>query len=140
MLARTTFALLCILASDVTLDAAAPPQSPRDAYGDPLPPGAVARLGTVRLRHVDVVRGLVYSADGKTLAAGTSACAVCLWDVAGGRPRVLTPDNRDRGEPILVAFLAQGKQVLSVSKWERFEGRSLNDDKDPEQKTDYFVE
>jgi WD40 repeat protein len=51
-----------------------------DRFGDLLPEGAIARLGTVRLKHVDLdcITCLVYSRDGKMLAA------------AGARPRVVT--------------------------------------------------
>jgi WD40 repeat protein len=54
-----------------------------DFYGDPLPAGAVARLGTVRLFHEDGYH-IAYSANGKILASAGSR-AVLLWDAATGR-------------------------------------------------------
>src|SRR5262245_7519236 len=62
-----------------------------DRHGDPLPPGAVARLGTVRWRPNAEIAALVYSADGKTLLAGGTIPGygsdpyrgyLALWDVA----------------------------------------------------------
>jgi WD40 repeat protein len=75
--------------------AAAPPPAPAaadaeprprtDRHGDPLPPGAIARLGTVRFRGV---RGSpAFSPDGKRLAAatGTAGENVTVWELASGR-------------------------------------------------------
>ena len=56
-----------------------------DRYGDPLPPGAIARLGTVRLRHGRPVHSVVFSRDGKTAIAGDSFGFIIYWDVATGR-------------------------------------------------------
>src|SRR5205823_3534926 len=56
-----------------------------DLYGDPLPPGAVARLGTIRLRHHDA-SGVTFSKDGKRLISFSSwDGAVCVWDAASGK-------------------------------------------------------
>ena len=54
-----------------------------DRYGDALPPGAFARLGTVRFRHSGWAGPLAYSPEGKTLlSAGRS---IRFWDVATGK-------------------------------------------------------
>jgi WD40 repeat protein len=55
-----------------------------DLCGDPLPEGAVARMGTVRFRHAGTIGGISYSPDGKTLAS-CSVGMIHLWDVATGR-------------------------------------------------------
>lgn len=55
-----------------------------DSYGDPLPPGTLARLGTVRLRHA-MGQVVAFSADGKTLTSIGADQAARIWDVASGR-------------------------------------------------------
>src|SRR5206468_2925617 len=56
-----------------------------DGHGDPLPDGAVARFGTVRLWHPGGVVQLAYSPDGRTLVSvgGDGRCRV--WDAATGK-------------------------------------------------------
>ena len=51
---------------------------------DPPPPGAVARLGSTRLRHADRPTCVAFSADGKRLVSGGNDGVVSVWDVATG--------------------------------------------------------
>src|SRR5260370_42592953 len=60
---------------------------PTDRYGDPLPVGAIARLGTLRFRHAGQVVAVVYSPDGKLLATAGYDETVRLWETAGGKEK-----------------------------------------------------
>jgi RNA polymerase sigma factor (sigma-70 family) len=56
---------------------------PRDIHGDPLPPGAVARLGTLRLRAQ--VTAFAFSPDGRVLATVGRGPGPRLWSIPSGR-------------------------------------------------------
>ncbi len=57
-----------------------------DRHGDPLPPGAVARYGTIRLRHGPEPIALAFSHDGKILGSiSTTDNGVRLWDPVTGK-------------------------------------------------------
>jgi RNA polymerase sigma factor (sigma-70 family) len=56
-----------------------------DIHGDPLPPGAVARVGTIRLRPGDALSALAFSPDGKTLASGHWGHGIQVWETATGK-------------------------------------------------------
>ncbi|MBL8797042.1 MAG: sigma-70 family RNA polymerase sigma factor [Planctomycetia bacterium] len=70
-----------------------------DVFGDPLPPHALARLGTVRMRHP----GLVFVTclpDGKR-AITSSNDGPRLWDIASGKEiRRFTRSAEDDGSPL----------------------------------------
>src|SRR6185437_7581865 len=85
-----------------------------DLFGDPLPPGARARLGTVRLRQRGEIRQFSFSPDGKVLAAASDDDRVCLWDVATGR-ELRCLDNATAGIEPGVAFSPDGKILATGS-------------------------
>lgn len=90
------------------------PQVRKDRYGDPLPPGAVARLGTVRWRHGDMAFALAYSPNGKTIATTGVGRALVLWDADTGKElRVFST----HGQPLGVAFSPDGKWIATTQRW-----------------------
>ncbi len=56
-----------------------------DRHGDPLPPGAVQRLGTARLRHGNVIPAIAFAPDGKTVASGSHDQTIALWEAGTGK-------------------------------------------------------
>src|SRR5438876_8554252 len=69
--------------------AAAPPERgpmPHlvDLYGDPLPEGAVARLGSVRLRHPGL-KDFAFLPDGKTAVTVGQDQMARWWDLKSGK-------------------------------------------------------
>lgn len=65
--------------------AAETPAPKVDALGDPLPPGALARMGSARLHHGRNVRKVAVSGDGKLIASVDSDDAVKLWETETGK-------------------------------------------------------
>ncbi len=91
-----------------------------DLYGDPLPPGAIARLGTVRYRseHGDTPEALAFS-DNKSVVALTwdfrqLRSSLRWWNLADGklvrtvRPADIT-ESRVFAHPLAGAITPDGK-------------------------------
>jgi WD40 repeat protein len=81
-----------------------------DLQGDPLPPRAIARLGTVRLRDRSGAPCLAFSPDGKALVSGGELRA---WDVATGKDLGWF---RDRVPALAVHFSPDGKTLLALDR------------------------
>jgi WD40 repeat protein len=82
-----------------------------DYYGDPLPERAVARLGTVRLRHARHINAVAFFPDGKTLVSGGADQVVSVWDMAtGGRRQRL---EGHKGPVNCLAVAADGRLLAS---------------------------
>lgn len=98
----------------LVLAACLPPgATPRvDSRGDPLPAGAIARLGTVRLRMPFQVNCVAISPDGKTVLAGGPSDKVHAWDADTGRTRAVWPAGA--GSALLLQYSRDGKLVVLV--------------------------
>src|SRR5262245_39072026 len=96
----------------VWLGLSADPAWGQDLPADPLPPGAVASLGTTRLRHRGYVVSLAFAADGKSVASGSYDFTAAVWDAATGLPRYRLP--RQRTYVYAVAFSPDGKRLATT--------------------------
>ena len=56
----------------------------RDLYGDPLPPGARMRLGTVRYRQDSPIYRIAYTPDGKHFVTDGEDSILRVWDAGDG--------------------------------------------------------
>ncbi len=98
--------------------------------GDPLPPGAVGRLGTTPLRHAGWVHSVAFAPDGKTLVSGSWDRTIRRWELATGKElgRLLGHTHVVEG----LAFTPDGKRVASaghdqtIRLWDRATNRELH--------------
>ena len=118
-----------------------------DAFGDPLPDGAIARLGTVRFNHGDGMRSLVYSPDGKMIVSVGNGRAR-VWDADTGaelrqfstgtsdwnEEAVLTPDGKNL-VLLIQSFRDDPLRVFDVET-----GKSLRDTKLPVRRNELSIE
>jgi WD40 repeat protein len=106
--------------------------SATDRHGDPLPPGARARLGTLHLWQGGAISALAFAPDGKTLVSASDSPTLRLWDAATGKE--LRQFRGHRGPVCSVAFAPDGKTLASGSAggddptiriWDSVTGRQL---------------
>jgi RNA polymerase sigma factor (sigma-70 family) len=82
---------------------------------DPLPPGAVARLGSTRMRPGHPVGSVAFSPDGKTLVSGRWGPGIHFWDIATGKElRRFAPQHHG----LHVAYCPDGKTLASLNSSE----------------------
>ncbi len=79
-----------------------------DIYGDPLPPGATARFGSIRWRITSAIRAVAVSPNSKLIAAVNMDGKVAVWEKANGRLVHEIP-----GSVASVAFSPDGKYLAT---------------------------
>src|SRR5262249_30908279 len=137
MRARWRETLACALVAVIgSANPATSQAQPRvDARGDALPPGAVARLGSVRFLHEDSVRSLALSPDGSIVMAGCHSNGVRLWAADSGKElrrigTTLSPDG-SFVDATVAALSPDGRVIAAadtgklVYVWDAATGREL---------------
>ena len=85
-----------------------------DRYGDPVPDGAVVRMGTIRFNHASGVSGLAFTPDGKSLVSfSTENGTARVWDPATGRERHTIDVEALRGGRVFT-MTPDGKSLLGA--------------------------
>jgi WD40 repeat protein len=97
-----------------------------DRYGDPLPKGAVRRLGTVRFSH-PYTMSIAFSPDGRFLASGGYDNRIRLWDPSTGKEVRILEGHKSFINCIALSadgkWLASGSQDNGLRLWDTRTGK-----------------
>src|SRR5438128_10352704 len=91
LLAMAMLGIVTISGQQTSVGQAPPAQAPmaeekaKDVFGDPLPEGAKARMGTVRWRHPAPITFVGFAAKQKHLLTACADGFFRVWDVASGK-------------------------------------------------------
>jgi WD40 repeat protein len=109
------------------------PSPPADLHGDPLPPGAVARIGTLRFRQWGGGYAVAFSPDGRYVALGCSGLSsesrLAIFDARTGKVVHRLPGHAHVVRAL--AFSPDGKLLASgggdgrLSVWDVATGRRV---------------
>jgi WD40 repeat protein len=101
-----------------------------DAYGDPMPPGASARLGSLRLWAGNLTAAMAFAPGGLTLATASADGKVFLWETSTGKK--LHQLQGPKGEIGAVVFSRDGKTLSAAARaggtvwtWDTATGKEL---------------
>jgi WD40 repeat protein len=84
-LGRTSMLFGMMALAAYTVAAPTHDKTKTDQSGDPLPWGALARMGTLRWRHGEPVTYVAFTADGKAVLTASRDNVIRLWDRATGK-------------------------------------------------------
>jgi WD40 repeat protein len=100
--------------------------TPADRYGDPLPQGALRRLGTIRFNH-PLTWCIAFSGDGRFLASGGGDKRIRLHDLDTGKQRAVLRGHTDVVRCLALSadggWLASGGQDKEVRLWRTDTGK-----------------
>ncbi len=105
------------------------PQPGADRLGDPLPAGAILRLGSARLKHKGHISAVAFTPDGKALASAGRDPLICFWDPTTGK-ELRTITGPEEGVNAIAfsgdgALLAGGGKGKVVCVWDAATGKEL---------------
>src|SRR5258708_2383407 len=140
---RRALIVVC-LSFSATAATADPPQSAphTDLYGDNLPDGAIARLGTSRLRHAGLSDS-VFHAGGKTILSAGSDRVLRSWDVGTGQQTRAVKLQGTAGPGRAVTLSPDGKTLAAHDKgmlvfWEVESGKEIKSLRGPKGSLGYL--
>lgn len=110
---RLSVLLMILILIAVSAGLAAETKRRTDLQGDPLPAGAIARLGSSRFRLSQEIEKISFSVDGKTLDAFTKSGAV-RWEIPTGK---IVPTTKDdfKGVSKLKVYSPDGKRFAEAA-------------------------
>ena len=83
---RNRILLVCVfLLPGLVADAGQEKAGPQDRYGDPLPAGALARLGTIRFRHDSAIVFAAFLPNGKSVLSVSDNGDIRAWEFPSGK-------------------------------------------------------